>query len=393
VSPSRLTPAADAPGRVLVVDDTDTNRDLLARRLRSLGYEVTLAANGVEAIERLVEATFDLVLLDVMMPEMDGFAVLERLRADPVLSRVPVVMISAVDEVASVARCIELGAVDYLPKPFNPVVLKARVSATLARKRLDDRERLHAHSLERELEIGREIQRDFLPGSLPRLPGWDLASTFQPARQVGGDFYDVFPTADGALAVVIADVCDKGVGAALYMAIFRTLLRSHAELHGSIALAAPAARSVVALTNDYIAHTHGASNMFATVFFALLDPATGSMAWVNGGHEPPMLRRRSGVVERLAPTGPAVGMLPDAVFRAETGSLQPGDLLLLFTDGVTEERDAAEGFFGEARLTELVSETPESAQDLLGRIEASVRAFRDETEPLDDVTLVALRRV
>ena len=385
-------PTATAPGRILVVDDTEANRDLLARRLRALGHEVVLAESGREALERVAAEPFDLVLLDIMMPEMDGYAVLERLAADPEGSRVPVVMISAVDESASVARCIELGAADYLPKPFNPIVLKARVTATLERKRLEDRERLHARSLERELEIGREIQRDFLPDELPRPDGWEIASLFQPARLVGGDFYDAFPTADGALALVIADVCDKGVGAALYMALFRSLIRSHAELHCAAATAIPAARSVVALTNDYIARTHGRSNMFATVFFALLDPATGEFAWVNGGHEPPIVRRRTGALERLAPSGPAVGLFPEASFLARGGALEPGDTLLAFTDGVTEERDASGALYGEARLAALVEASDASPAALLEEIERDVRAHRGETDPSDDVTLLALRR-
>ena len=383
---------ATAPGRLLVVDDTEMNRDLLARRLRALGHQVAVAENGKQALEALAAAPYDLVLLDIMMPEMDGYAVLERLRDDPRLSRIPVVMISAVDEIASVARCIELGAADYLPKPFNPVVLRARVTATLERKRLEDRERLHAESLERELEIGRDIQRDFLPDALPQPEGWEIASVFQPARQVGGDFYDAFPTADGAVALVVADVCDKGVGAALYMALFRSLIRSHAELHGSAAHAMPAARSVVALTNDYIARTHGRSNMFATLFFALLDPATGKAAWVNGGHEPPLVRRASGAIERLAPTGPAVGLLPDARFEARETTLEKGDLMLAFTDGVTEERNAAGEFFGEDRLLALASAPAPSAAALLSRIARSVGDFRAETDPSDDVTLLAARR-
>jgi serine phosphatase RsbU (regulator of sigma subunit) len=390
--PAARDAAAPAPGRLLVVDDTEMNRDLLARRLRALGHEVTVAENGSRALEILAGGGFDLVLLDIMMPEMDGYAVLERLRADRELSRIPVVMISAVDEIASVARCIELGAADYLPKPFNPVVLRARVGATLAKKRLEDRERLRARSLERELEIGRQIQRDFLPQTLPQPEGWEIASLFQPARQVGGDFYDAFPTAADAVALVVADVCDKGVGAALYMALFRTLLRSHAELHGSAAMAGPAARSIVALTNDYIARTHGRSNMFATVFFGLLDPATGELAWVNGGHEPPVLRRASGAIERLAPTGPAVGMLPDAAFEARRVRLEPGDLILAHTDGVTEERDASGRFFGEDRLEGLLREPAPSAAALLARLEADVRAFRGDTDPSDDVTVLAVRR-
>jgi serine phosphatase RsbU (regulator of sigma subunit) len=368
------------------------NRDLLARRLRALGHEVTVAENGRQALSLLSGGRFDLVLLDIMMPEMDGYAVLENLRADPELSRIPVVMISAVDEIASVARCIELGAADYLPKPFNPVVLRARVTATLEKKRLEDRERLHARALEQELEIGRRIQRDFLPDALPSADGWEIASLFQPARQVSGDFYDAFPTAEGAIALVVADVCDKGVGAALYMALFRSLLRSHAELHGSIAMALPAARSVVALTNDYIARTHGRSNMFATVFFGLLDPSTGDLAWVNGGHEPPVLRRASGEIERLAPTGPAVGMLPEAAFVSRRSRLDPGDLLLAFTDGVTEERDASGAFFGEDRLARLVEAGAPSAADVLARIESDLRAFRGDTDPSDDVTVLAVRR-
>ena len=387
-------PPPGAPrGRLLVVDDTEMNRDLLARRLRALGHEVSVAENGRQALSLLAGGRFDLVLLDIMMPEMDGYAVLENLRADPELSRIPVVMISAVDEIASVARCIELGAADYLPKPFNPVVLRARVTATLEKKRLEDRERLHARALEQELEIGRRIQRDFLPDALPRADGWEIASLFQPARQVSGDFYDAFPTAEGAIALVVADVCDKGVGAALYMALFRSLLRSHAELHGSTAMALPAARSVVALTNDYIARTHGRSNMFATVFFGLLDPSTGALAWVNGGHEPPVLRRASGEIERLAPTGPAVGMLPEAAFASRRSSLEAGDLLLAFTDGVTEERNASGAFFGEDRLARLVAEPAPSAAEVLARIESDLRAFRGDTDPSDDVTVLAVRRV
>src|SRR5262249_22798559 len=160
-----------------------------------------------------------------------------------------------------------------------------------------------------ELEIGRQIQRDFLPDSLPQPPGWEIAAAFHPARQVGGDFYDAFSLEDGRVALAVADVCDKGVGAALFMALFRSLVRAHAELPGSGTPAGPASRSIVALTNDYIARTHGRSNMFATMLFAILDPRTGDLAWVNGGHEPPIVRRRGGAVERLMPTGPAVGAL------------------------------------------------------------------------------------
>jgi sigma-B regulation protein RsbU (phosphoserine phosphatase) len=381
-----------APGRVLVVDDTEVNRDLLARRLRSLGHEVTMAENGRRALDLLSGSEFDLVLLDIMMPELDGYQVLERIHRDEALRHVPVIMISAVDEVESIVRCIELGAADYLPKPFNSVLLRARVGATLEKKRLQDRERSHARDLERDLEIGRQIQTDFLPESLPAPAGWEVAALFRPARQVGGDFYDAFELEDGRLGLTIADVCDKGVGAALFMALFRSLIRSHAELHGAGTPAAPAARSIVALTNDYIARTHGRSNMFATIFFGILDPSTGALAFVNAGHEPPVVRRASGAVERLQPSGPAVGMFPDAAFEARELELAAGDLLLAFTDGVTEERGPSGTLFGEERLLALAASPGASARELLGRIDEALRAHRGEIEPSDDVTMIAARR-
>jgi len=383
---------AGPPGRLLVVDDTEANRDLLARRLRALGHDVAIAKNGREALDSLAARDTDLVLLDIMMPEMDGFEVLERLREDPARRHVPVIMISAVDEIDSVVRAIELGATDYLPKPFNAVVLKARVTATLEKKRLEDAERHHARELERELEIGRQIQKDFLPEALPRPEGWEIAAAFHPARQVGGDFYDAFDLEDGRVAIAVGDVCDKGVGAALFMALFRSLIRSHAELHGSGTPAVPAARSIVALTNDYIARTHGRSNMFATIFFAILDPRTGDLAWVNGGHEPPILRRAGGAVERLMPTGPAVGAMPGMEFEARTARLAPGDLLLAITDGVTEARSAAGKLYGEDGVLGILEAAPARTAALLERIVAAVRAHEAGTEPVDDLTMLAVRR-
>src|SRR5512132_4115285 len=133
-----------AGSRLLVVDDVEANRDLLARRLKQLGHEVAMAEGGEAALAAVEREEFDLILLDVMMPGMDGYEVLRRLQADPGRRHIPVIMVTAVDQVDSVVRCIELGATDYLPKPFNPVILKARVNATLEQKRLRDRERLHA---------------------------------------------------------------------------------------------------------------------------------------------------------------------------------------------------------------------------------------------------------
>ena len=390
--------------RLLVVDDVEANRDLLARRLRQLGHQVALADGGEAALAAVEREEFDLILLDVMMPVMDGYEVLRRLQSDPARRHIPVIMVTAVDQVDSVVRCIELGATDYLPKPFNPVILKARVNATLEQKRLRDRERLHAKSMERELEIGRQIQASFLPETLPAQAGWEIAASFHPARQVAGDFYDAFVLGSGRIGLVVADVCDKGVGAALFMALFRSLIRAAADLAEKalpdvtdpVERAAARVRNAVVFTNDYIARTHASANMFATLFFGILDPSTGSLTYVNGGHEPPVVRSASasgvGALQRLAPTGPALGLLPDRTFEVGRTALAPGDLFLAFTDGVSEARNPSGGILGEEPVLNLVREAKGSAAELLAEIDRTVDAHAAGAESFDDVTMLAVLR-
>lgn len=398
--PSGLPSPPDAvSGRLLVVDDNEMNRDLLSRRLRQQGHTVSVAENGRKALEKIASEELDLVMLDIMMPELDGYQVLERLRADGTLDRLPVIMISAVTEIESVVRCIEMGATDYLPKPFNAVLLKARVGATLEKKRLRDKERLWAKSMERELEIGRTIQRSFLPEELPQPAGWEIAARFEPARQVAGDFYDAFTLGGGSrVGLVLADVCDKGVGAALFMALFRSLVRAFSER----AYATPATEagvdsarllSTILSTNDYIAKTHGRANMFATLFAAVLDPADGTLTWVNAGHEAPFILGAGGVSACLAPTGPALGMMPDMKFEARTAVLGPEETLFAFTDGVTEARDTAGRLFSPERLLAFVAEAAPSAAALLERVGTEVAAHAAGADRSDDITMLAARRL
>jgi sigma-B regulation protein RsbU (phosphoserine phosphatase) len=276
--------------------------------------------------------------------------------------------------------------------------------------------------LERDLQIARQIQASFLPEELPQVPGWELAARFQPAREVSGDFYDAFPlTNNRRLGFVIADVCDKGIGAALFMALFRTLIRAFAQQHYSLSWtdalgreAAPggtrpgdvpsprrrslpsigsgALNNAVSLTNSYILRNHGQTGMFATLFFGVLDPATGSLAYVNCGHNPPILIGRSGRTARLTATGPALGLMPDARFDIQQAHLEPGDILIAYTDGVTEARDPRGEFYGDAQLLSLVQPGAHSAEELLDRIEGSLRAHIDGEDPSDDITMLAVRR-
>ena len=278
--------------------------------------------------------------------------------------------------------------------------------------------------MERELEIARRIQASFLPDNLPQPEGWELASRFEAAREVAGDFYDAFSLAGGKrIGLVVGDVCDKGVGAALFMSLFRSLIRAFADQHYSLGwmdllasdapgsnMAEPlrsssvsrrrelltpgttALKKAVVLTNDYIANNHGQTSMFATLFFGVLDPTTGTLTYINGGHEPPMLIGPTGIKARLAPTGPAVGIFAGMEFGIEQVNLEYGDTLLAFTDGVLDASNNANQFFGELKLERLVQPPVVSAESILETILVALHDHMTGVEQFDDITLLALRR-
>lgn len=401
-----------APGHILVVDDHKPNRLKLSLGLKKQGHTVDVAENGRDALDKLRAQPFDLVLLDIMMPEMDGYEVLRQMKNDSTLRAIPVIIISALDEIDSVVKGIELGAEDYLPKSFNPVLLKARVGACLEKKRLRDSEQLYLKGLERELEIGREIQASFLPATLPQLPGWEIATRFRAAREVAGDFYDAFSLPqEEKFGLVLGDVCGKGVGAAMFMTLFRSLIRAVVNLAGNANWFAPSVttdlvngsletitgaanlKDTIYFTNNYIAYTHSQAHIFASIFFGLLDPATGTLTYINGGHEPPIIFNEAGVKTSLEPTGPVVGIMPDMTFNVASAQLAPGDTLLAFTDGVTEARNSAGEMFTRERLVANLVQPAASAAGLLDQIEAHMQAFTAGTNQLDDITMLAVRRI
>jgi serine phosphatase RsbU (regulator of sigma subunit) len=392
--------------KILIVDDEPFNVDYLEQELEDFNYDTVRAGNGREALAQVAAEKPDVILLDIMMPELDGFQVLERLKADPGSRDLPVIVISAMNDLKSVVRGIELGAEDYLPKPFEPVLLQARLEASLEKKRLRDQEHLYLKGLERELEIGRQIQAGFLPEALPQPPGWEIAAHFQAAREVAGDFYDAFPLARGEkVGLVLGDVCGKGVGAALFMTLFRSLIRVSAMTYfvGTAPVAAPGEPSssddvalleqTIALTNNYVARTHQRASMFASLFLGVLNPATGMLVYVNGGHEAPVIVGPAGVKTSLGPTGPVVGIFAGITFKIQQAQLEPGDMLVGYTDGVTDALSPDEEMFGRENLVALLAQPTLSALTLLNGIEAGLRAHVGGANQYDDITLLAVRRV
>lgn len=390
-APATSPNSVSQPAHVLIVDDLEVNRDLLARRVARLGHSHAFADSGRTALARMRAASFDLVLLDITMPEMDGYEALAQMKADPRLAHIPVVMVTAIDGVDSVVRCLELGAEDYITKPFNPVVLRARIESSLNKKRVADLNARLLKALSREMQIAQRIQLGFLPLSLPQLPGWPLAASCVPARQVGGDFFDALLLADGRLAFTVADVCDKGVGAALYMALIRSLLRIRLQQTAPGQPAGAALEQAVAFTNDYIASVHGRDNMFATVFTAVLDPATGRLDYINAGHDAPLLRRRSqSVLESLVPEGLAVGMMEGIRHTARCTTLGAGDWLLAYTDGLPEAMNARDEPLGEAQVVSALLAADADPATLLRQLSARLDQHVGDRPAHDDVTLLCL---
>jgi serine phosphatase RsbU (regulator of sigma subunit) len=241
--------------------------------------------------------------------------------------------------------------------------------------------------LEREVEVARQIQRTLLPDHLPEIPGWDLAASWKTARQVGGDFYDVFDLPDGRLGLFIADVSDKGIPAALFMALTRTLVRAVVYEKASPAEALHHVNELMLPDNQQA--------MFVTAVYGVLSLDSGEFRYANAGHNPPLLTcRTDGTVEALHRTGPALGVIEEYSIQERTIQLEPGNCLLLYTDGLTEAFSAQDELYGEERLRQLIeSASVETIKELLDKVEASVTGFIDPLPLADDMTMLAVRRL
>jgi sigma-B regulation protein RsbU (phosphoserine phosphatase) len=383
--------------RILIVDDVEDNRDLLVRRLRREGYHDTQVAADGEAALRLIEAhAFDLVLLDVMMPICNGYEVLERLRAANRLHELPVIVISALNELDSAVRCIELGAVDYLPKPFNPTLLRARVNATLEQKRLRDAVRANLARIEAELETGRKLQAGMVPTLFPAPTAErpvEIYAMMDSAREVGGDLYDFFFAEDGRLVFFIGDVSGKGVPAAMFMAQTKNLLRliTLFLVRGDAAAATPAA--ILRRVNQELCDGN-AMMMFVTGFFGMLDTRTGELQFSCAGHEAPYLISADGLSSVAGAQGLVLGLNADWAYETAAIRLAPGDTLYLYTDGITEAFNPDNEAFSRQRLEAALRHgAGESLDRLVQGTVAAVRDFVGNAAQSDDISCLAIRRL
>jgi sigma-B regulation protein RsbU (phosphoserine phosphatase) len=379
--------------KVLIVDD-EPDLELLIRQrfrreMRTGTYEFLFARNGAEALDIVrADPDIELVLSDINMPVMDGLTLLGRLRA---IQPTPgLVIVSAYGDMPNIRAAMNQGASDFLTKPidfndFEVTIRKTVEQVRRGRAAAADRERLL--TLQSDLRTAAQIQRSFLPSALPPFvarPDFAVHAAMLPAREVGGDFYDYFLLDEGRLGLVVGDVSGKGIPAALFMVVSRTLLRAAAQQE-------PDPGACLAQVNRQLLDSSSAA-LFVTLFYAVLEAATGELRYSNGGHTPPLLLRPGEAPQVLPGRGFVVGALEEANYETKQIRLAPGAGLFLYSDGVTEARNGSGDLFGAERLRLALEQAGDAEPEKLVRaVLEAVHGFVSGAVPSDDVTALALR--
>lgn len=377
--------------KILVVDDEPDLEPLIRQRfrrqIRAGEMRFVFARDGRDALEKVAaDPEIEVVLSDINMPVMDGLTLLARLNELPRVLKT--VMVSAYTDMANLRVAMNRGAYDFVTKPIDFDDLEATV-----RKTWQEIETLHEairtrqqlEEIHAELGVAAKIQQSLLPRPAITHNGVDVAAVMLPARQVSGDFYDFFPIGERHFGFVLGDVSGKGIPAALFMAVARTVLRSTA-LHG----AEPAA--CLDAVNRILV-PQGAGQMYVTLFYGILNTETGKLAWTIGGHSPPWILPADGVGRQLeCPRGYMVGMFDEATFDTTEAELRPGDTILVHTDGITDAENPASEMFGSQRVAQLFQSIHEAGvAGVANRIVETVQAFTSGAPQADDITLLAVK--
>ena len=380
------------PHKILVVDDEPDVQPLFMQRMRrdirAGRYELVFAQNGVEALEMLnQDSGIEMVITDINMPKMDGLTLLEQIpRVDP---NIRSIIISAYGDMKNIREAMNRGAFDFVTKPLDFEDLQVTIERTLRhllewREALSSRDQLVA--LQNELNIASQMQQSILPAQFPRGPDFQVYASMTPARNVGGDFYDIVHLEDNRIGVAIADVSDKGVPAALYMMSSRTLLKGAAIGCESPSQVLDEVNSLLQDDSD--------TGMFVTLFYGIYDPATNEFTYANGGHNPPLIVHADGSSTVLAMTGGvALGVVPSIQYEQTTVAISPGDTILLYTDGITDATNEEGEFFGLERLqATFAGNPPRDSRAANDAVFEALQNFVGDAAQADDITCLALSR-
>ncbi len=386
------------PIKILSVDDEMDLELLLTqyfrRKIRKGEYEFVFAHNGLEALTMMVKhPDIEIILSDINMPEMDGLTLLAKLNEmrNPALK---VIMVSAYGDMGNIRQAMNNGAFDFATKPIDLDDLSVTIEKAIEQIEYvhqSQAEHTQLESLKSDLAIASEIQQAILPRVFPPFPELtdklDIAASMTPAKDVGGDFYDFFRIDDDRIGFVMADVSGKGIPAAIFMAVSRTLIRATGIRGGKPS-------ECIAYSNKLLA-AESVDSMFVTVFYGILNVNTGEVTFCNAGHNPPYLMKPDGTVEPLPiMNDPMVGAIDGLDYHDGTLQLEHGDSIVLFTDGVTEAVNKDFEEFGDSRLKKtLEGVTRQSCQQTIETVKADVAAFVGEAEQSDDITILALKRL
>ncbi|MFA6958953.1 MAG: SpoIIE family protein phosphatase [Thermoanaerobaculia bacterium] len=370
--------------RILIVDDVTANVDVLVGALKG-EHKLSVALDGDSAL-RFVEKTLpDLILLDIMMPGMDGYEVCRRLRANEATRDIPIMFLSALEDVANKAKGFEVGGNDYVTKPFEILEVKARVRSLLKAKAYADAIR---EAMEREMAIAREIQMGILPSDLSQCTtktGLDIHAAIEPAKHVGGDLFEVMRLDDDRVVIVIGDVMGKGIPASIFMAVTMTLVRALARQHRE-------PNELLRRLNDELA-AQNPRRMFVTLAYLVIELSTGRVIGASAGHNPLLLVRASGETRAVfRSSGMVAGMMSGRTYTNESLELTRGDMLVLNTDGVPDAENPQEEQYGDDRLLALVTASAgRSAEQTVVALLEEVRAFSAGAAQTDDITILAVK--
>lgn len=377
---------SDQKKTVLLVDDAPANIQTVNAILKDT-YKIRIATNGAKALE-LAKATPppDLILLDVMMPEMDGYEVCARLKKESMTRDIPVIFLTGQTEIEEETRGFEVGAVDYIHKPFSPAVVKARVQTHLVLRGIREQLTLQLQAIQKELETARQIQLSILPADVPKLQGLDIAARYVPMTSVAGDFYDFVIVDEKHLGILIADVSGHGMPAALIASMLKIALGTQ------VSHAADPAQVLSGLNQALCGKFQ---HHFVTAAYLFVDMEKRTLTYAGAGH-PPMLiwGASSPRVRDVEENGLFLGKFPWATYSSVQLEMGTNDWCLLYTDGIPETTNHSEIEFGAERLREfLVTDQSTSADQFADHLleELSRWAAREPAEELDDdITVVAM---
>ena len=383
--------------KILSVDDEAPLELLMKqyfrRKIRNGEYEFYFAHNGLEALSILYNnPDIEIVLSDINMPEMDGLTLLAKLNEmrNPALR---VIMVSAYGDMKNIREAMNNGAFDFATKPIDMDDLSLTIEKAISQINFVHeslKEHAQLESLKKDLTTARDIQQYILPRVFPPFPEdsdkVDIYASMVAAKDIGGDFYDFFRVDDDHIALVIADVCGKGIPAALFMAVSRTIIRSKGMQGYSAAACLTESNRLLA--------AYSVENMFVTVFYAIYNTKTGLVSYTNAGHNPPHLLRRNGTVSELPiSTNTIVGVFDDLEYQEDTLQMEHGDTLVMFTDGVTEATDAEFQEFGPERMDSILCQNADAeCQHIVEAVRAGIMDFVGEAEQSDDITMLVMKR-